>query len=296
MDIYDLQHGVRVGLDTDEAQFEKLSSDYDEVDHELLLENTIKDKIYWDARLRGIYRGTCIDRRSPSHERKPALLVGVGFEFHPSPDRRFKFAQVEIDFSSYDNSNNNNNRPADAGTGKRARPQIVSFGPKFVTGIASASTTSGSAGFTLKTLEPFSVAELNGSRSWENDATNCMRIEGTCRSQGTRLVWTLTENPTAGFGLRGLPGGFEVAFLVICEKATVMSVHVRNVKVGWGVFDKERYMSRKYWPVTSYARDFILDPDDGRHEAPPNGGSNRDLRGEDVVTIFEKNGRGLIPA
>ena len=210
--------------------------------------------------------------------------MGVGFDFHPSDKRRFKSAQVEIDFSSYTS--------ADSGDGQR--PQVISFGPKFATGIATASATSQSSGFTLKAPEPFAVVQTDVSWSRENNATNCMRIVGTCRSQGTRLVWTLTENPSAGFGLRGLPAGFEVAFLVICEKAAVMSVHVRDVKVGWGIFDKERYLSSKYWPITSYARDFVLDPDDGRHEAPPNG-ANRDFKAEDVVLVFEKNGKGLIP-
>jgi len=278
MDIYSLKYGLQIDLETDDAEFEKLSSDYDEVDHELLLENNIGNKIYWDARLRAIYRGTCIDRSSIFRQRKPALLVSLGFEFHPSPKRRFKSAQVEIDFC-----------PVSAGG---QRPRIVSFGPKLVTGTPNDTTSSRSVGFTLKTPEPVAFAE--GTTEWttENNATNCMRIEGSCRSQGTRLVWTLAENPNAGLGFRGLPAGFEVAFLVICEEPANMSVHVRDIKVGWGVFDRERYMSRKYWPVTSYAREFLLDPDDRRHEPPPNGSG--DMKGEDIVAVVQKNGRGLI--
>ena len=45
MDIYSLKYGLQIDLETDDAEFEKLSSDYDEVDHELLLENNIGNKI-----------------------------------------------------------------------------------------------------------------------------------------------------------------------------------------------------------------------------------------------------------
>jgi hypothetical protein len=146
----------------------------------------------------------------------------------------------------------------------------------------------------IKTPDPFAIAEAGVTVSKETEAKNCMRIAGSCRDQGSRLVWTLEENSTAGLGSRGLPGGFEVAFLVTLEKATIMSVHVREVKVGWGMFDKEKYMPGKYWPVTSYSQDFLLDPYDSRHKAPPEGISES-FKAEDVVKVFKSYGEGLIP-
>ncbi|KAK1758792.1 hypothetical protein QBC47DRAFT_370548 [Echria macrotheca] len=286
MDIYRLREGVEFDLETDDGAFQKLSADFEQVDHELLCGNSVGDKIYWDARLRAIYRGTYARPCSTDSETKPALLMSAGFAFHAGTKRRFKSAQVEIAFSRYTGG---------CPDGQPERPRIVSFGPRFATGISTPSTRTRSVELGLTPPEPVSFLNFTVRDSHEVVSTNCMRIVGTCRGPDNRLVWDLDENPTAGLGMRGLPAAFEVAFLVVCERACVMSVRVREVKIGWGAWDRERYMLPGYWPVTSFARDFVLDPDDDRHETPPEGIVG-DFKAEDVVMLFKNNSAGLIPA